>query len=399
MDLSSTPVAQRCHISFFGCTNAGKSSLINAITNQEVSLVSSIKGTTTDPVKKTMEILPVGAVVLFDTAGFDDDSELGQLRIEKTKEILAKTDIAILVIDSKIGLKDKDNELIKLFKEKNIPYLIVYNKSDLFKRSELSDNEISVSSKTKENIELLKEKIANFASSNKKEKFIITDKLQKKDTVILVIPIDESAPKGRIILPQQNTLRELLDNNNKVICVQEKELSEALDNLKTPPKLIITDSQVFNKIKDTVPKDIFLTSFSILFARYKGNLINLIKGVKTINNLKDDDYILISEGCTHKRQCNDIGSVKIPNWLQKFTNKKFNFEFTSGGSFPNDLSKYKLVVHCGGCMLNEKEMQNRLMIAKENNVAIVNYGILIAYMNGILKRSLEIFPEISNTIN
>ena len=398
MDLSSTPVAQRCHISFFGCTNAGKSSLINAITNQEVSLVSSIKGTTTDPVKKTMEILPVGAVVLFDTAGFDDDSELGQLRIEKTKEILAKTDIAILVIDSKIGLKDKDNELIKLFKEKNIPYLIVYNKSDLFKRSELSDNEISVSSKTKENIELLKEKIANFASSNKKEKFIITDKLQKKDTVILVIPIDESAPKGRIILPQQNTLRELLDNNNKVICVQEKELSEALDNLKTPPKLIITDSQVFNKIKDTVPKDIFLTSFSILFARYKGNLINLIKGVKTINNLKDDDYILISEGCTHKRQCNDIGSVKIPNWLQKFTNKKFNFEFTSGGSFPNDLSKYKLVVHCGGCMLNEKEMQNRLMIAKENNVAIVNYGILIAYMNGILKRSLEIFPEILNTI-
>ena len=398
MDLSSTPVAQRCHISFFGCTNAGKSSLINAITNQEVSLVSSIKGTTTDPVKKTMEILPVGAVVLFDTAGFDDDSELGQLRIEKTKEILAKTDIAILVIDSKIGLKDKDNELIKLFKEKNIPYLIVYNKSDLFKRSELSDNEISVSSKTKENIELLKEKIANFASSNKKEKFIITDKLQKKDTVILVIPIDESAPKGRIILPQQNTLRELLDNNNKVICVQEKELSEALDNLKTPPKLIITDSQVFNKIKDTVPKDIFLTSFSILFARYKGNLINLIKGIKTINNLKDDDYILISEGCTHKRQCNDIGSVKIPNWLQKFTNKKFNFEFTSGGSFPNDLSKYKLVVHCGGCMLNEKEMQNRLMIAKENNVAIVNYGILIAYMNGILKRSLEIFPEILNTI-
>ena len=398
MDLNGTPVAQRCHISFFGCTNVGKSSLVNAITNQNLSVVSDIKGTTTDPVKKTMEILPIGAVVLFDTAGFDDESELGKLRIEKTIEILAKTDIAILVVDSKIGLKDKDNELIELFNKKNTPYLIVYNKSDLFKRDNLAQNEIQVSSKTKENIEELKNKIAEFASSNKIEKFIITDKLENKDTVILVIPIDEAAPKGRIILPQQNTLRELLDYNCKVIFIQDSELKEVLDNLKAKPKVVITDSQVFNKIKDIVPEDIFLTSFSILFARYKGSLSELVAGAKKIENLKEGDTILISEGCTHKRQCNDIGSIKIPNWIRKYTGKDFNFEFTSGGTFPNDLSKYALIVHCGGCMLNEKEMQSRISSAKNQGKNIVNYGILIAYMNGILERSLEIFPEILEII-
>lgn len=393
-DLNATPIAQRCHISFFGCTNAGKSSLINAITNQNVSVVSDIKGTTTDPVKKTMEILPIGAVVLFDTAGFDDDSTLGKLRIEKTLEILAKTDIAILVVDGFVGLNDKDRELLELFKNKNVPYLIVYNKADLFKKENLEENEIQVSSKTLENIEKLKEKIANFAFQSKNERFIITDKLNPKDTVILVIPIDEAAPKGRIILPQQNTLRELLDYNCKVICAQNTELAEVLDNLRVKPKLIITDSQVFNKVKDIVPKDIFLTSFSILFARYKGSLDELVKGAKAIDSLKENDKILISEGCTHKRQCNDIGSVKIPNWIKKYTGKNFDFEFTSGGSFPKDLEKHALIIHCGGCMLNEKEMQNRILKAKENGVKIVNYGVLIAYMNGILSRSLEIFPEI-----
>jgi len=398
-DLNGTPIAQRCHISFFGCTNAGKSSLINAITNQSVSVVSDIKGTTTDPVKKTMEILPIGAVVLFDTPGFDDETELGKLRIEKTNEILSKTDIAILTVDSKIGLKEKDFELIELFKKKNTPYLIVYNKSDLFKRTDLKENEIQVSSTTKENIEELKEKIASFGLKNSFDKVIIADKLDKNDTVILVIPIDEAAPKGRLILPQQNTLRELLDYHHKVICIQDSELSDVLKNLKQKPKMVITDSQVFNKIKDIVPKDIFLTSFSILFARYKGNLAELIKGVQALKTLKENDNILISEGCTHKRQCNDIGSFKIPNWIKKYTSKNFNFEFTSGGSFPLDLTKYQLVIHCGGCMLNEKEMQNRIQIAKENNVKMINYGILIAYMNGILDRSLEIFPEISEIIN
>ena len=398
MELNGTPIAQRCHISFFGCTNAGKSSLVNAITNQNLSVVSDIKGTTTDPVKKTMEILPIGPVVLYDTPGFDDDSVLGKLRVEKTNEILSKTDIALLVVDSAIGLKDKDIELIELFKIKNTPYLIIYNKSDLFKKDKLEENEIQVSTKTGENIEELKNKIANFASSNQTEKFIIIDKLQKKDIVILVIPIDEAAPKGRIILPQQNTLRELLDNNCKVICTQDSELSELLDNLKSKPKLIITDSQVFNRIKDIVPNDIMLTSFSILCARYKGDLEELVKGASAINNLKNNDNILISEGCTHKRQCNDIGSVKIPNLIKKYTGKDFNFEFTSGGTFPNDLSKYSLIVHCGGCMLNEKEMKSRIEVAKKNGVNIVNYGILIAYMNGILKRSLEIFPEINSIL-
>lgn len=395
MELSNTPVAQRCHIAFFGCTNAGKSTLVNAITNQNLSIVSDTKGTTTDPVKKTMELLPIGPIVIIDTPGFDDDSALGKLRIEKTNEILSKTDIAILVVDSLNGLGDKDYELIELFNKKNTPYIIVYNKSDLILRTNLKENEIATSALNKENIDSLKEKIAKFAYGKKTEKFIIADKLKRNDTIVLVIPVDESAPKGRIILPQQNTLRELLDIHCKIICSQTEELKSILDNLKTKPKLVITDSQAFNKVKDIVDEDILLTSFSILFARYKGNLVELIKGAKKIESLKEGANILISEGCTHHRQCNDIGSVKIPNWLQKYTGRKFNYDFTSGGTFPLELSKYELVIHCGGCMLNEKEMLSRISSAKENNVNIVNYGILIAYMNGILKRSLEIFPEIS----
>lgn len=398
MELSSTPVAQRCHIAFFGCTNAGKSTLVNAITNQNLSVVSDIKGTTTDPVKKTMELLPIGPVVIIDTPGFDDDSALGKLRIEKTNEILSKTNIAILVVDSSIDLKDKDYELIELFKKKNTPYIIVYNKSDLILKKNLNENEIAVSAYKKESIDSLKEKIAHFAYNKKTEKFIIADKLKKGDTVILVIPIDESAPKGRIILPQQNTLRELLDFNCTVICSQVEQLKDVLDNLKHKPNLVITDSQAFSQVKDIIKEDILLTSFSILFARYKGNLKELIKGAKKIEDLTDGANILISEGCTHHRQCNDIGSVKIPNWLEKYTGKKFNYDFTSGGTFPLDLSKYELIIHCGGCMLNEKEMLNRISVVRDNNTKIVNYGILIAYINGILKRSLQIFPEILEII-
>ncbi len=385
--MQQTLVSNRIHISFFGCTNAGKSSLVNAITNQDLSVVSSIKGTTTDPVYKTMELLPLGAVVITDTPGFDDESVLGEKRIEKTNKILSKTDIAVLVIDINVGISLKDEELIEIFKKRNIPYLVVYNKSDLTKNIE---NEICVSAKTLENIELLKQKIAEL-KIEKKEKFIIKDKLKQGEKVILVIPIDESAPKGRIILPQQNVLRELLDNHNSVISCQTEELEE---NIKLNPALVITDSQAFNKVNKIVPENILLTSFSILFANYKGKLPSLIESAKEIDKLNNKDKILISEGCTHHRQCNDIGTVKIPNWIREYTKKDFDFHFTQGGEFPTDLSPYSLIVHCGGCMLNEKEMQYRIEISKEQNVKMVNYGILIAYMNGILKRALKIFPEI-----
>ena len=391
--MSQTPIANRLHISFFGCTNAGKSSVVNAITSQNLSVVSPVAGTTTDAVKKTMELLPLGPIVIYDTAGFDDKSEIGEKRIEKTLEVLRKTDVAILVVDAIQGMSVKDEELIKLFDEHKIPYLTIYNKADLVEKKD--DDKIYVSAKTKDNIEELKEKIAKFVSNTKIEKHIIIDKLQKKDSVILVIPIDESAPKGRLILPQQNTLRELLDNGNIAICCQVEELFDVLENLKTPPKLVITDSQAFNKVKDIVPKDILLTSFSILFARHKGNLIELIKGAKKLSQLKNGDKVLISEGCTHHRQCNDIGTVKMPAWIEKYTSKKLDFEFSSGGEFPADLKKYSLIIHCGGCMLNAKEMQYRLDSAQKAGVEIVNYGIVIAYMNGILERALGVFPEIN----
>ncbi len=395
MSLENMPAANRCHIGFFGCTNAGKSSLVNAITNQQVSLVSDIKGTTTDAVQKTMEILPIGPVVIIDTAGFDDDSELGKLRIEKTNKILSKIDIAILVVDILKGKNKKDKELIEIFKNKNIPYIVAYNKVDLTdKEPVLNENEIVISTKENKNIFELKEKIASIKSSNKTEKTIIKDKLNKNDIVILCIPIDESAPKGRLILPQQLTIREILDKNCICICSQDTELDETIKSLNKKPKLVITDSQVFKKVKDIVPNDILLTSFSILFANYKGELKELVKGAKQISNLVDNDTVLISEGCTHHRQCNDIGSVKFPKWLEDFTGKKLNFEFSSGNDFTNTPEKYKLIIHCGGCMLNEKEMKSRIQIAKNSSIPIVNYGIAISYMNGILKRSLEIFPEI-----
>ena len=381
--------SERPHIAFFGCTNSGKSSLVNAIVNQKLSIVSDIKGTTTDSVSKSMEILPLGPVVIIDTAGVNDLSELGEQRTQKTKEVLDKTDIAVLVIDSTAGENEFDKNLISEFETRKIPYLVVYNKSDLLASPPLERAELRVSALTGEGVNELKEKIARIINDNKKEKFIIKDRLNSGDIVIMVIPIDESAPKGRIILPQQNTLREILDAHATAICCRVNELEDILK--KVTPRYVITDSQAFNEVKKIVPENIILTSFSILMANYKGELDILVNGAKKISELKDGDKVLISEGCTHHRQCNDIGTVKLPNWIKKYTGKNIEFEFTQGGEFPQDLSKFALIVHCGGCMLNEAEMKSRLKKASEQNIPIVNYGMAIAYMNGILDRSLEIF--------
>ena len=384
---NSTLKSQRPHIAFFGCTNVGKSSLVNAITNQNISIVSDVKGTTTDAVSKSMEILPLGAVVIIDTAGLDDTSELGNLRIEKTKQILDKTDIAILVIDATSGENNFDKELIDTFKKKNIPYLIVHNKADLIKTQEAET--IYTSTLTGFGINELKEKIGNILKDKKEEQFIIRDRINAKDVIILVTPIDESAPKGRLILPQQLVLREILDAHATAICTQPEELENLLKTIT--PKFVITDSQVFNKVKTIVPQEIVLTSFSILMASFKGELQTLLNGAEKLSNLKDGDKILISEGCTHHRQCNDIGTVKIPKWISDFSGKNLDFQFTQGGEFPQDLSKFALIVHCGGCMLNEAEMKSRLIKANEQNIPIINYGMAIAHMNGILERSMEIF--------
>ena len=394
MSLNSQTSSERLHIAFFGCRNGGKSSLVNALTNQKLSVVSDVKGTTTDPVKKAMELLPIGPVVIIDTAGLDDEGELGGLRIEKTMQVLGKTDIAVLVVDSTVGINEFDKEIIRQFEERKLPYVVVYNKCDLkvneILRSAQNDN-LFVSAKTGEGVNELRELLGKIASKNKIEKYIIRDKLHAGDVVILVIPIDESAPKGRIILPQQNVLREILDAHANAICIQPEELAEILKKVK--PNLVITDSQAFNKIKDIVPENILLTSFSILMANYRGKLETLIAGAKILSELQDSDKVLISEGCTHHRQCNDIGTVKFPKWISDFTGKKINFEFTQGGEFPQDLSKYKLIIHCGGCMINEAEMITRQKRAKEQNIPMVNYGMAIAYMNGILDRALRIFKD------
>ena len=383
--------SERPHISFFGCTNSGKSSLVNAVTNQNLAVVSDTKGTTTDPVEKSMEILPLGPVVIIDTAGVnDDESDLGSLRVEKTKRILDKTNIAVLVIDSTVGIQKEDNDLIDKFNKRKIPFIVVFNKSDLTTSATLSLKDgLYVSAKTGTGVNELKEKLGHIINDNKKEKYIIKDRLNQGDTVVLVIPIDESAPKGRIILPQQNVLRECLDAHATVICTQPDELPSILD--KITPKYIITDSQVFNKVKEIVPENIILTSFSILMANYRGKLENLVEGAKVISELNDGDRVLISEACTHHRQCNDIGTVKFPKWITEYRGKNIHFDFTQGGEFPADLSKYKLIIHCGGCMINEAEMQSRIKKASEQNIPMVNYGMAIAYMNGILERALEIF--------
>ncbi len=398
MGLNDTVSAERVHIGFFGRRNAGKSSLVNAVTGQALSVVSDVRGTTTDPVKKAMELLPIGPVVIIDTPGYDDEGELGLLRVEKTKEILAKTDVAVLVVDASAGMGDTETELLSIIRERKIPCITVYNKCDL-QLPEVKENEICVSALTGTGITELKEKIGALAKTKENTKHLVTDLLSPGDVVVLVIPIDESAPKGRLILPQQQTMRDILDAHCSVVCCQDTELSQTLSMLAKKPRLVITDSQAFGRVSRDVPADIQLTSFSILFARYKGDLAELVRGAAALSGLQDGDKVLISEGCTHHRQCGDIGSVKIPAWIEKFSGAKPQYAFTSGGEFPSDLSPYKVVVHCGGCMLNETEMGHRIRVAAEAGVPMVNYGIAIAQMHGILERSLEPFPDMLSLLN
>lgn len=395
-NLNQTPSANRTHIGIFGKRNAGKSSLINAITGQNYAIVSDVLGTTTDPVLKSMELLPLGPVVIIDTPGLDDEGTLGALRIQKAYQILNKTDIAVLVIDASFGVTKEDSEILKRIHEKEIPCVIVVNKSDICPNCNLedlplpdSDSAILVSSKTGEHIHELKELLAQQASQDTIQKSIVADLLNPLDFVVLVVPIDSAAPKGRLILPQQQTIRDILEAKASAIVVQETELAETLNSLGKKPKMVITDSQVFKKVSAVTPDDILLTSFSILFARYKGNLKTLVDGASALDSLKNGDRILISEGCTHHRQCDDIGTVKLPNWIRNYTKKEIEFEFTSGTEFPLDLSSYKMIVHCGGCMLNEREMKYRLKCAEDAKIPITNYGTCIAYINGILNRSLE----------
>lgn len=402
MSMNQTPAAERVHISFFGRRNAGKSSIINAVTGQNLAIVSDVKGTTTDPVYKTMELLPLGPVILIDTPGIDDEGELGNLRIQKTLQVLNKTDIAVLIIDSTTGLSATEETLISRFQAKNIPFLLVYNKIDLNRslpgNAVLSDiPSVCVSAKDGTNIHELKERIAALAPKEGKQKPLVSDLLKPLDFVLLVIPIDKAAPKGRLILPQQQTIRDILSCGATALTVRDTEFPQTLSGLLAKgisPRLVITDSQVFPFVAKHTPEHIMLTSFSILFARYKGNLETLAEGASALDSLKKDDRILISEGCTHHRQCNDIGSVKLPKWIQDYVGEELSFSFTSGTEFPQDLSPYKMVVHCGGCMLNEREMKYRIACAKDQGIPITNYGTLIAQIKGILKRSLGPFSKI-----
>ncbi|MCI8483179.1 MAG: [FeFe] hydrogenase H-cluster maturation GTPase HydF [Lachnospiraceae bacterium] len=397
MSLNNTPSAERVHIGFFGKRNAGKSSLVNAVTGQELALVSEIKGTTTDPVQKAMELLPVGPVVIIDTPGIDDEGTLGDLRVRKTKQILNKTDVAVLVVDGRTEMSGVEQELITLFQEKQIPFVTAINKADLLEQAEGSkvyENGILVSAKTGFQIWELKEKIAGLAAAEPLQNRIVGDLIQPGDFVVLVVPIDKAAPKGRLILPQQQTIRDILDAEGRAVVVKETELSQTLRELGKKPALVITDSQVFGTVSKETPREIPLTSFSILFARYKGDLKKVVQGAAAIETLQEGDRILISEGCTHHRQCGDIGSVKLPAWLKKYTEKELQIELTSGTEFPEDLSSYGLIIHCGGCMLNEREMKYRLKCAQDQKVPMTNYGIAIAYMQGILRRSVELFPEV-----
>lgn len=390
MGLSSTPAAERVHIGFFGKRNAGKSSVINAVTGQKLSIVSDIKGTTTDPVLKTMELLPIGPVVIIDTPGLDDEGELGRLRIDKTLDMLKKTNIAVLVVDADAGITKEDEDILGLIKEKEIPYIICYNKCDIKEILVSAKNEICVSAASGKNIFELKELIAGLVKAEP-EKKIVADILKTGDAAVLVVPIDAGAPKGRLILPQQQTIRDLLDNGMTCMVTNPEQLKDTLKILGNNVKIVITDSQAFAEVSKIVPEEIPLTSFSILFMRYKGELSYALSGVKKLDNLQDGDTVLISEGCTHHRQCNDIGSVKMPNWIMDYTKKNLNFAFTSGGEFPDDFSKYSLIIHCGGCMLNAQEMKNRIKSAQNKNVPMTNYGIAISYMNGILKRTVKPF--------
>ncbi|MCI8681710.1 MAG: [FeFe] hydrogenase H-cluster maturation GTPase HydF [Lachnospiraceae bacterium] len=400
MSFNHTPGAERVHIGFFGRRNAGKSSVVNAVTGQELSVVSEVKGTTTDPVQKAMELLPLGPVVVIDTPGIDDEGALGELRVRKTRQILNKIDAAVLVVDGTGEPAEADRELIRLFQEKQIPFLVAVNKADAAKEEILEEkfgeyeNRLIVSGKTGFQIQELKEKIANLAAVQPSQRRIVGDLLKPGDTAVLVVPIDQAAPKGRLILPQQQTIRDILEADAAALVVKENGLKEALKSLGKKPALVITDSQVFGTVSADTPKDIPLTSFSILFARYKGNLQTVVRGAAAIKSLQQGDRVLISEGCTHHRQCEDIGSVKLPRWLKEYTKKELSIELTSGTEFPEDLSPYRLIIHCGGCMLNEREMKYRLKCAEDQGIPMTNYGIAIACMQGILRRSVELFPQV-----
>lgn len=394
MSLNDTPSAERIHIGFFGLRNAGKSSLVNAVTGQNLSLVSDVKGTTTDPVKKAMELLPLGPIVIIDTPGVDDEGELGEMRVKRAKQTLNTVDVAVLVVDAQKGIQSADEELIELFKTKKTAYIIAFNKSDLLVQvPDPTENSIYVSSHSGANIHELKEMLARVVKVSENGKRVVGDLIESNDLVVLVVPIDESAPKGRLILPQQQVIRDVLESGATAVVCRDTELKETLASLGRKPKFVITDSQAFGKVSKDTPTDIPLTSFSILFVRYKGDLTAAVHGAAQLDKLKDGDKVLISEGCTHHRQCNDIGTVKMPNWVKNYTKKDIFFEFTSGRDFPEDLSEYALVIHCGGCTLNAREMQSRTGHAADCAVPMTNYGIAIAHMHGILRRSIELFPE------
>ncbi len=393
MSLNDTPSGERIHIGFFGMRNAGKSSVVNAVTGQDLSVVSDVKGTTTDPVYKAMELLPMGPVVIIDTPGYDDEGQLGELRVKKTKQALNRCDCAVLIVDGVFGKRAQDIELERLFRQKDLPYLIVYNKSDVSDK-EYADG-LSLSSFSKPDMELLKNRISLLIKTDGDAKRIIGDKLNDGDLAVLVVPIDSAAPKGRLILPQQQTIRDILDADAQAVVVKENMLAETLHKLSVRPAVVITDSQVFKRVAKDTPDEIPLTSFSILMARYKGFLSAAVKGASALSRIENGDRILICEGCTHHRQCDDIGTVKLPAWIRSFTGKNPVFEHTSGREFPEDVSAYRIVVHCGGCMLNEREMRYRMKTVLDCGIPFTNYGTLIAHMNGILERSLRIFPEIT----
>lgn len=411
MGMNETPSADRVHIGFFGRRNAGKSSIVNKVTGQDLAVVSDVKGTTTDPVSKAMELLPMGPVVIIDTPGIDDEGYLGELRVLKAKQVLNRVDVAVLIVDATVGKISVDEELIRIFKEKEIPYLVVYNKADLLKTKDgnqfSSENKLNqnaeqsiyASAVTGQNIYELKERIASLAVTDELKLRLVGDLLEPSDFAILVVPIDKAAPKGRLILPQQQTIRDVLEAGAAAIVIKEDELSNTLETLGKKPKLVITDSQVFAKVSKETPEDIWLTSFSILFARFKGNLKAAAAGAAAIDRMKDGDKILISEGCTHHRQCDDIGTVKLPRWIRNYTGKDLKFEYSSGREFPEDVTKYSLIVHCGGCMLNEREMRYRQKCALDQEIPITNYGIAIAYMQGILKRCVEMFPDVRKELD
>ena len=404
MGMNQTPVSERTHIGFFGKRNAGKSSIINAVTGQDLAVVSDVKGTTTDPVYKSMELLPLGPVVMMDTPGIDDEGELGRLRVRKSRQVLNKTDAAVLVVDGTAGASEEDRALLDRIRAKGIPFIVAVNKKELAgpdairsikEQLDLTDDQLCpVSAATGEGIFELKERIAAAAKREEPDRALVRDLLDPSDIVVLVVPIDSAAPKGRLILPQQQTIRDILEADAASVVVKENELKHMLGSFREKPKLVITDSQVFARVAEDTPEEIPLTSFSILMARYKGDLEQAVQGVTALDRLSDGDVVLISEGCTHHRQCDDIGTVKIPRWIREYTGKDIRIETTSGTEFPDELTGYKLIIHCGGCMLNGREMKYRLSCAEDQGVPMTNYGILIAYVKGILKRSVEVFPEI-----